>query len=303
MPTNQPACPTMINLKSLVRKYCGYPIILGVLAIQPCSSFATLTGEYLFEEGSGTLANDNSGFDRDGTLTGGVGVPLWAPGLYNGSINSLHFNFDSVNLTNANRSQLQRVQLPGTTAFVQNAPAMTLAAWVQFDTPVAGTQSIIGVSETGGGTRGVLQVLASGQVRMLGRRVDGGNNSNYVTSGGNPFVVTPNTPIFLVGIMDYANQDIRVYINGVLHTGGGLNVASLAGGTTSVNSPNLSAFIGTSAIGAAEGFGGYIDGARIWDHALTGSEILDLYNAEVVPEPSILTLAGLAGLFVLRRRR
>jgi len=58
-------------------------------------------------------------------------------------------------------------------------------------------------------------------------------------------------------------------------------------------------------------FHGAVDDVRVYDHELTQSEVLDLYesgplyDAMVIPEPSslILALLGLAGLRARRRRR
>lgn len=302
MTTLQPTMTTQqpFNIR---RALCA--VSFAFIAMYSINSSAALTGEYLFEEGAGTTAEDTSGFNRDGTFTGTTGVPGYVGGLYQGSSSALQFNYDSGGAV-YNGTFLQRVALPGSTAFVQNAPAMTLMAWVQPDLITGAARSIVGVSETTGGTRGILQFMANGQVRMLGRRVDGGPNANYVTSGASPFAATLGETYFLVGIMDYVNADIRVYINGVQHTGGVLNNTSL--GTAgplnlSADNPNFTAVIGSNTAGTGEAFLGMIDGVRILDHALTDQEILDIYNAEVIPEPSTIALGGLGALLLLYRRR
>ena len=52
-------------------------------------------------------------------------------------------------------------------------------------------------------------------------------------------------------------------------------------------------------------FAGVIDDVRIYNRALTASEVSNLYAAESVPEPSALSLlaVGLGGLAMMRRRR
>jgi hypothetical protein len=286
-------------------------MIAGILNAPAAS--AALMGQYNFEEGSGTTANDSSGLARHGTLTGATGTPDYVAGLYPGSTNSLRFNYDPNIATSYNNALIQRVALPANTAYSQNAPALTLMAWVQPDVianqggtnpQVGSARSIVGVSETAGGTRGILQLLSgTGQVRVLGRRVDGGGNANFVSTA----TLTPGQKYFLVGIMDYVGADIRVYINGVQQAGtpGGFANLGTAGPTnTAVNNTNATAFIGTNTGGAGEQWNGMIDGVRIFDHALTADEIMATYRAEV-PEPATLASAclGLLGLASVRRRR
>jgi hypothetical protein len=166
------------------------------------------------------------------------------------------------------------------------------------------SRSIIAVSDGSAATstRGVMQLLLNGQVRVLGRRVDGGSSSNYVTAGATPFVATAGQTYLLVGVFDFANGTIKAYIDGVQHTGG--TGGTIAAGL-SANTANLSSHIGTNTAGAGEQWNGLIDGARIFDHALTSAEILAIYNAEKVPEPTTLASACLAllGLASVRRRR
>jgi hypothetical protein len=259
------------------------------------SASAALTGQYLFEEGSGSMANDTSGLNRHGTLTGGpvltpAGQPDYVAGIYTGSNSALRFNYDSTTMGYVN-AQVDRVALPESTAFVQNAQAMTLMAWVRPDVianqggtnpQVGSSRSIVGVSESAGGTRGILQLLsASGQVRVLGRSADGGGNANYVTNGATPFAAQVGQTYFLVGVLDYANQIFRAYINGVEHTGGTMSGATNLS-APSVDAPNLRALIGTNTLGEGEQWNGLIDGVRIYDHGLTASEILAIYDAEKI---------------------
>jgi hypothetical protein len=163
------------------------------------------------------------------------------------------------------------------------------------------------VSETTGVTRAILQMNA-GNVRMLGRRNDGGGNANYQTNGATPFSFVVGQTYFLVGIMDYAAADIRVYINGVQHTGGTqTGFANLGGPGLSVNNTNATANIGSNTAGTGEQWRGLIDGVRIFDSMLTNQQILDIYNAEVVPEPATMSILmigafGLASRSLRRRK-
>jgi Concanavalin A-like lectin/glucanases superfamily len=66
--------------------------------------------------------------------------------------------------------------------------------------------------------------------------------------------------------------------------------------------------LGVFNIGALQnspGFQGYVDDVRIFNRALSASEVSNLYATESVPEPSgfSLLVVGLSGLSILRRRR
>ena len=291
--------------KSLLRScltLCAAALVL------PSSAHGALTGQYRFDEGSGTTALDSSGFSRHGTLTGTTGAPAYVGGLHAGSASSLRFNYDS-GTSSYDNSQLQRVALPMNTSFVRNAPAMTMAAWIRPDVIASSpgllgsTRTVLAVSDGSGPTsaRGVMQMLAvSGQLRILGRRIDGGPNAFYTTAGASPFSATAGQTYFVVGILDYVNAQISVYINGVQHTGGtftGLaNLGAAGPVNVSADTTNLIAHIGTNAGGTGEQWNGGIDDIRIFDHALTSEEILSIYNAELVPEPTAATLAIVLGL-------
>jgi hypothetical protein len=265
------------------------------LTLASGSASATLTGQYLFEEGSGTMANDTSGLMRHGTLTGATGTPEYVPGIYVGSNNALQFNYNSTTSAYEN-SQIDRVALPMNTDFIRNAPAMTMMAWVRPDviTGTGGVDGFVGSSRSivavGDGlsltgTRGVLQLLtASGQIRVLGRRVDGGSSASYTTAGATPFAFTAGQTYFVVGILDYVNANIRVYVNGVQHMGGTqtnwTNLGTADPGNLSADTTNLQAHIGTNTGGAGEQWAGLIDGLRIFDHAVSDADILTAYNAE-----------------------
>ena len=104
-------------------------------------AFAILTGQYLFEEGSGNTAlntaSNPAGDGRNGSLVHVVGAapsdavdvaggPTYTAGLYQGSQYALLFN-------NLNKD---RVALPQNQDFIRNAPGATIMAWVRYDDPL-----------------------------------------------------------------------------------------------------------------------------------------------------------------------
>jgi hypothetical protein len=242
------------------------PFALGLAILLACtagqSAWAVVTGQYLLE---GTAA-DTSGFGRNGTLNG---APTFGTGLYVGSTSSLQLNGTS-----------QSMLLPAPTDFVRNAPGATLVAWVRPD-DLTGTRTIIalnnGDAASGGGLgsgRAVLQTVGS-QFRALGRIGDGG--SSVTLLGGTPAI---GTTYMVAGVFDYAAGGLRLYVNG--------NQVATSSPAWAANVPdtaNLASHIGANAIGTGEFWAGAIDGARIYNTALTATDILNIYTAETPAPP------------------
>ena len=245
-------------------KRYSFVVALAVVALACGTSFAVSTGEYLLDGN----ANDTSGLGRNGTI---VGASTFGAGLYMNSGNAL--------VQNANG---QSITLPASTDFIRNAPGATLMAWVRPDGAVNGTQTILVVNNgdaTQGGGIGAARAniqIAGGQFRAIGRQADTGGSSNAV--GGTPVV---GTTFFVAGVFEYATQAVRIYVNG--QQAGSTTVA--AWNVPSADTANLVARIGSNADGVTESWIGAIDGARIFNSALTATEILDIYNAETFPPP------------------
>ncbi len=248
-------------------KLCCFVMILG-LAGQWCGQAqAVVTGEYLF---NGT-ANDTSGLGRHGTL---VGSPTFTAGLYQGSSNAL--------LQTANG---QSVQLPANTDFIRNAPGATLMAWVRpDDLSGTGARNILVVNNSDpaaaggiGAGRAIIEFNPANGFRAIGRQADSGGST--IVSGG---TATIGQTYFLAGVFDYLNGDMFLYLDGV-QIASNTNIATWT--TNSADSANLVARIGSHADGAQQHWIGAIDGARIFNTAMSASDILTLYNAETFPPP------------------
>lgn len=237
-------------------------ILVLVIVLGACQlSLAAVTGQYPFEGGA---ANDTSGFARNGTLIGGP--TIMAPGLYKNSAQSLQVSFG------------QNVQLPPMTDFIRNAPGATLAAWVRLDMGGPDTRTIMVVnngdtaSTTGiGDARANIQV-AGGQFRALGRQADGGGSSNTVG-----YAPELGASYFVAGVFDYLNGAIRLFVDGQQVSSSTTDWAE-----NSADTANLVARIGGHANGTDESWIGAIDGARIYDEALTAANILNLYRTEAL---------------------
>jgi hypothetical protein len=245
-------------------------VALALVGLWCETSQAVLTGQYLMEGN----ANDTSGFDRHGGLTG-TPTAGFTGGLYQGSTSALLQN-------NASQS----VMLPSSTDFIRNAPGATLMAWVRPD-DLSGTAArnvvVVNNADTtvGGGTgagRAIIEFLPGTGFRAIGRQTDAAGGGSVTISGGTAVI---GTTYFLAGVFDYVNADLILYINGQqvasnLSTGWNGNSADTA---------NLVARIGGNATGAAQSWGGAIDGVRIFNTTMTATDILNIYNAETFPPP------------------
>lgn len=114
----------------------------------------------------------------------------------------------------------------------------------------------------------------------------------YVTNGKTPAsstIVNDGLWHQLVGVYDVSNNQTRLYVDGALDATGPRN--------TMVSNTKPFLIHGE----------GWVDGVRIWDHALTLNEVNDQYDQTInpVPLPGAIWLlgSGFAGLAALRRRR
>jgi chitodextrinase len=194
-----------------------------------------LIASYSFDEGSGTVLDDNSGNNNNGTIVGGT----WTQGRFR---QALHFNGTS-----------DHVDLPALGTFYKTG--FTIEAWVKedgfkSDGGIVGTWS----SAQNGGPMLWIDYVSSHVDLTLGQ-----NGGNYVDGGQQS---TFNTWEYMVGTYD--GTTARVYLNGVL-------VASKAfsGNVGDSNNWRIGAYGGT----AGGFFDGAIDEVRIYDHALAQPEI------------------------------
>ena len=103
----------------------------------------------------------------------------------------------------------------------------------------------------------------------------------------------------IAAVLDQPNNMIAYYLDGNLQGSVALG-ANSASGLQAVNN-----YIGRSQYNADGGFGGKVNEFRIYNRALTGSEISTSYvnGVNIVPEPSALSLLAIGLGVVLRQRR
>ena len=206
-----------------------------------------LVAYWPMDEGTGTITYDASGDGNSGTLTNG---PLWQSGSGCKIGSCLSFNPASSQYINVNNSNSL------------NVSNITMTAWIYL------------TSYSCPADRGII-VNKEGQYEW-GIRCNAGNLDAAISPNwawyGTTQVVPLNGWHFVVVTWDGSNQNY--YIDGQL-----LQTYSLT------NKGNITSGTGCLRIGARNGcgsatsfFNGLIDDVRIYNRALSASEIADLYN-------------------------
>ncbi len=215
-------------------------IIVNTLG-QVTTRFETgLVGYWPLDEGAGLTAYDASGYGDNGTLTNG---PTWQTGASCKVGDCLKF-FSAASPVN--------VLAPG----VSPHTTMTLAAWV-YPTAYPSERStiILGLGAY------YLSLYTDGSAQCYWY---GTSPSGYFSSGAG--TVPLNTWSFVVATWD--GSYAKLYVNGQLKS---------TNATT--GSGNISTATNIGAENTSRQFNGSIDDVRIYNRALSATEIQDLYNA------------------------
>ena len=100
--------------------------------------------------------------------------------------------------------------------------------------------------------------------------------------------------------------DTKFYLNGVLQINGFEVVSNGVMPNAALDTTDTPLSINRIVNGGVGGYSGSMDDLRIYSYALNGTEVSQLYNAEVVPEPTtsaLLLLSGTAAVLWMRRKR
>jgi regulation of enolase protein 1 (concanavalin A-like superfamily) len=217
---------------------------------QPGSIYSGLKSWWRLNESSGTSASDSSGYQRAGAVSGAA----WATGK-----NGNALQFDGVNDT----------VLVGNSAALTGTTDFTLGAWVKVNSGSA-LGTVIQQREPG----------ASGYLGeyMLNVNANGTVNFFVYGSGGYQFDLTTTTTVndgqwhYLSGVRSGTTG--YLYIDGV-------QAATASGTIQSLNA--LAVSIGYDYRDTNKHFTGLIDDVRIYSRALSGAEVLSIYDPLALP--------------------
>jgi hypothetical protein len=224
-----------------------------------------LVGYWPFDDGSGTTVKDMSGGGSNGSLAGDAG---WGSGIMSGAMSL------------AGGTGYARV--PSTPAIELITNSFTVCVWVKFPTnssyAVGDMQSVARkVIDEGNNAFPytaydlIVQDAGSGtfRARVAATRASDSTRSSAL---GNPH---PYGPWYhLVGVYD--GSTLRIYVNGVQESS-----AAFSGAVLQTGQPLCIGRYGT----VAEPVNGLMDDFRLYNRALTPTEIQSLYGTAVPPAP------------------
>jgi len=237
------------------------------------NTVAGLVGCWTFDEGTGSTAADSSGQSNNGTLYPGVS---WGGGH---SASALQFD-GSTGYVSA-----------GTTSMPAINGAQTISWWMNFAAPPPDFETVIGLADSSG-TSAIQAGFSSGMVDVR-------------QSGGHVLVAAPipsanawhhyvytydGTPA--VGSTPAVQGTHRLYIDGSLASGAGaIPTSTDAPQTGTVASLQFGRWVG-----GFEYYKGALDDARIYNGALSSTEVQGLYHVPVAtataaPVPSATNTA------------
>jgi O-glycosyl hydrolase len=238
-------------------KYCSNGTLINKCSQCLCSSgtcqtdgtcsviTSSLVGYWKFDEGTGTTTTDSSGHGNNGTL---VNSPTWATGKTG---KALSFN-----------STTQKVDV-GNSSTLNPTSAISVQAWI-YTKAYTNYPRIISKETTTIADPYALELTSSNNIRFF--------VGDGATETGTPDinVTLLNTWVHVVGTYD--GQNIKIYINGVLK-GQTPKTGAIPLKTTKV-------LIGSNP-SSNRSFNGTIDDVKVWNKALTASEVLSEYGGAI----------------------
>ncbi|OGC47516.1 hypothetical protein A2886_03265 [candidate division WWE3 bacterium RIFCSPHIGHO2_01_FULL_42_13] len=221
------------------------------------TSCSSPVGEWHFEEHQGTTANDSSGNENTGTLTGNA---TWAQGKY-GSGLTFDGNGDYVNA--------------GTGSSISITGAITVEAWVKVAVLPSDSNdySIVAKDKNTGGRAYTLDLASNGAGASKFRfYVNGGGNLSTNEVDG-PTNVQTNTWYHVVGTY-VPSTSMHIYINGVL-----ADTNTVTSPLSSIPTATANLTIGAREYSGVEAyFNGVIDEPRIYNYSRSASQVVWDYN-------------------------
>jgi len=231
-----------------------YSRALDLAEIQQLAKGAGLKGHWKLDDGAGTTALDSAGLN-DGTLTNG---PTWTTGRLCGGL-----SLDGTN---------DYVQLAGSSTLISGDSSFSLSAWFQTTTLYTTSPTALG-----GRILTVYQSNLGSQVSKAAIGVFGDNTDTVMFMYENPgvTVITKTSSSLndgqwhhLAGTYDAGTNTAMLYYDGAF--------AASADAGTIVSAGTEPARIGTGTVVNDGIFNGLVDDVRIYNRALSASEVKSL---------------------------
>jgi len=219
----------------------------GLVILAGSTAHAGLIAHYSFDDSTisgSTLQNIANPGDSDGTISA-AGITTGVAG-----VSGQAFQFNTVGSVNLGLGSV-KTQVEGTQTW-------SISAWVNMNSVTPGNilyrREVAGTTDAEGGLR-----IAAGNTPQA--FVQAGDSSS--TFLGSPVSINVGEWAHIVGIReDYPGSDWRLYVNGTEYSGPGTTF-SLEG---TANVPEIGVDLD-----------GLVDEVRVYDHALTQSEVLTLF--------------------------
>ncbi|MCU1677573.1 MAG: hypothetical protein JWM93_2331 [Frankiales bacterium] len=218
-----------------------------------------------FDQASGTTVVDRSGGGFKGTLSSGVS---WAPGKYGSGV-----NFPSANLAT---NVVTSTQLP-----IRTSQSFSVAAWVNI-ADTAGVRTAVSAGTTGAFSGFILKYDTGWRFSMpYTSNTANGSMDQIVASAGSPV----GQWVHLVGVYNAATYQMTLYVNGASAatgtrtTGSGATNWDATGGLTL----GQSRYSYNNAGIAADPWTGTIDDVRLYNRALSASDVSTVYAGTDTP--------------------
>ncbi|MCP4612216.1 MAG: LamG domain-containing protein [Planctomycetes bacterium] len=224
------------------KRLISFVLVLGlVLTSIAGAADPDLVGHWKFDDGSGTVAVDSSGYGNDGVF---VGDPKWVPGQLGGAL-----EFDGDDYLDCGNSDSLQIQ-----------EAITITFWFQVEAFQNTWEAFMSKGDSayrvsrGGGT---------GDGTHLGISGTGAGGGNGWFNG--PTVITGGDWHHFAGTFD--GTEGRIYVDGVLDA-----TTPAADGPINIEPENL--WIGNNSQNTSRQLHGLLDDMRIYTRALNEVEIL-----------------------------
>ncbi|MDO8650307.1 MAG: LamG domain-containing protein, partial [Candidatus Berkelbacteria bacterium] len=203
---------------------------------------AYAVGIWKFDEGSGSIANDSSGYGNNGTIYGATRVA----GILGSAL-----SFDGVD---------DYVEAP-----VLTPSYVTVEAWINMTSVITEYPRVVSNVKYEAPTYKGFEIYQGLDTRDIGMQINVGGTFYSV------FVGTPNLGTWTHVAFTFDGSYIRPYFNGVAAS------PQAAAGTITYHSAPEKTYIGKNPnIGAV--FNGLIDEVRVYNRALTAAEIQQHYS-------------------------